>query len=390
MMEKVILIRYSEMHLKGQNRKIFEKIFMKNLKLALGDIPYTLVQIKGRYLLENFNSQDSNKIVEKVKRVFGTHSISVATKVKSDIDIIFQCIQTYLKEYCLTKQTFKIQTNRADKSFPLNSMQISSTLGGMVLKNFKNLSVDVHNSDYLINIDMRENGFTFISYATIAGAGGLPVGSSGKGLLLLSGGIDSPVAGHMIAKRGMEIFCIHFHSYPYTNLQARQKVEQLAKLLSTYTGKIQLYLINVTDIQEQIHKLCPSEMMITILRRFMIAIADKLAKQIGMQTLITGENLGQVASQTIEGITSSNAVTSLPVLRPLIGFDKEEIIARARAIGSFEISILPYEDCCTVFLPKHPLIKPKLAEVERAEKKLDIEKLILAAFENMEVVEFKL
>ena len=165
MMEKVILIRYSEMHLKGQNRKIFEKIFMKNLKLALGDIPYTLVQIKGRYLLENFNSQDSNKIVEKVKRVFGTHSISVATKVKSDIDIIFQCIQTYLKKYCLTKQTFKIQTNRADKSFPLNSMQISSTLGGMVLKNFKNLAVDVHNPDYLINIDMRENGFTFISYA---------------------------------------------------------------------------------------------------------------------------------------------------------------------------------------------------------------------------------
>lgn len=389
-MEKVILIRYSEIHLKGQNRKIFEKIFMQNLKLALGAIPHNLVQIKGRYLLENFDSQDSNKIVEKIKKVFGTHSISVATKVNSDIDAIFNCIQAYLKEKAIAIQTFKIQTNRADKTFPLNSMQISSTLGGMVLKNFKNLSVDVHSPDCLISIDMRENGFTLISYETIAGAGGLPVGSSGKGLLLLSGGIDSPVAGHMIAKRGMEIACIHFHSYPYTNLQARQKVEQLAQLLSTYTGKIKLYIVSVTAIQEQIHKLCPEEMMITILRRFMIGIADKLAKQIGAQTIITGENLGQVASQTIEGITSSNAVTTIPMLRPLIGFDKDEIIARARAIGSFEISILPYEDCCTVFLPRHPLIKPKLSEVERAEKKLDIEQLIQDAFESMEVVEFKL
>lgn len=389
-MEKVILIRYSEIHLKGQNRKIFERIFIQNIKLALGDIPYTLVQIKGRYLLENFAEIDTNKIVEKVKKVFGTHSISVAIKVASTLEAIYAAVQLELEKKRNLIQTFKIETNRADKTFALNSMQISSKIGGMVLQHFKTLSVDVHQPDCLVKIDMRENGCTLISSGEVAGAGGLPVGSSGKGLLLLSGGIDSPVAGHMIAKRGMEIACIHFHSYPYTNMQARKKVEDLAKLLSSYTGKIDLYVVSVTEIQEQIHKLCPDEMMITILRRFMIEIADSLAKKIKAQTIITGENLGQVASQTIEGITSSNAVTTMPMLRPLIGFDKEEIVARARAIGSFEISILPYEDCCTVFLPKHPLIKPKLAEVERAESKLDRKTLIESALQTMEVVTFKL
>lgn len=389
-MEQVILIRYSEIHLKGQNRGVFEKLFMQNIKLALKGLEYSLVQIKGRYLLENFDSRETNKIIEKVKKVFGTHTLSVAYKVNSEIESIFDGVKVLLQEQAIGKQTFKIESNRADKTFPLNSMQISSTIGGMVLKNFKNLKVDVHSPDIVVQIDMRENGFTLISCGVIDGAGGLPVGSSGKGLLLLSGGIDSPVAGHMIAKRGMEIACIHFHSYPYTNLQARQKVEQLAKLLAGYTGKIALHVVSVTEIQEEIHRVCREDMMITLLRRFMIRIADRVAKKIGAQTIITGENLGQVASQTIEGITSSNAVTTMPMLRPLIAFDKVEIIAKARAIGSFDISILPYEDCCTVFLPKHPLIKPKLAEVEREEQKLDIEKLIEKAIESIELVEFKL
>ena len=246
----------------------------------------------------------------------------------------------------------------------------------------------MHTPQTIVSIDIREEGNALVFAGVIKGAGGMPVGTSGKGLLLLSGGIDSPVAGYMIAKRGMKIEAIHFHSYPYTNMQAREKVEELAKILAVYTGGIELNIVSVTHIQEAIHRHCPDEMMITLLRRFMMRIAERVARERDAQCIITGESLGQVASQTIEGMTSSNAVVSMPVLRPLVGFDKTEIIERARDIGSYETSVLPYEDCCTVFLPKHPLIRPDLKKVEEAEKRLDIDALVSESLAGLERVNF--
>ena len=291
------------------------------------------------------------------------------------------------KEVCSISGSFKVVSHRADKSFPLNSMQISAEIGGRLLSENKNISVDVHNPQFTINIDVRENGTTLVFNEFFKGAGGMPVGTSGKGLLLISGGIDSPVAGHMIAKRGMSLECIHFHSYPYTNLQARDKVIELAGVLAKYTCGIKLHIVSVTHIQEEIHKKCNGEYMVTILRRFMMRIAEKIAARCGAQCLITGESLGQVASQTIEGMTSSNSVIdNLPVLRPLCGFDKDEIIERSRNIGAYEISIQPFEDCCTVFLPKHPVIKPSLKTVIEEEEKLDVQALLNEALSSVETV----
>ena len=309
--------------------------------------------------------------------------MSVALKVNSDMDSIFVAA----KDVCNKTGTFKVVTHRADKTFYLNSMQISAQIGGRLLAYNNNLSVDVHSPQFEINIDVRENGTTLVFNEFIKGAGGMPVGTSGKGLLLISGGIDSPVAGHMLAKRGMSVDCIHFHSYPYTNLQARDKVISLAKVLSGYSCGTKLHIVSVTRIQEEIHKKCNGEYMVTLLRRFMFAIAEKIAERCGAQCLITGESLGQVASQTIEGITSSNSVVnSLPVLRPLCGFDKEEIIERSRNMGAFEISIQPYEDCCTVFLPKHPVIKPTMKNILEEEAKLDVQTLISESLSTLEIV----
>ncbi|MDE7330412.1 MAG: tRNA 4-thiouridine(8) synthase ThiI, partial [Clostridia bacterium] len=318
-----------------------------------------------------------------LKKVFGIHSLSVAFKVKSDMGEIF----TAAREVCGESGSFKVKTHRADKSFTLDSMQISAEIGGRLLSLNKNLTVDVHNPSFTVEIDVREDGSTLVFNEFISGAGGMPVGTSGKGLLLISGGIDSPVAGHMIAKRGMQIECIHFHSYPYTNMQAKDKVIELAGVLSKYTCGTRLNVVSVTHIQEEIHKKCNGEYMVTLLRRFMMRIAETVAKRCGAQCLITGESLGQVASQTVEGITSSNSVIqSLPVLRPLCGFDKDEIIERSRNIGAFDISIRPYEDCCTVFLPKHPVIKPSLKNVLEEESKLEVEKLVAEAMETLEVI----
>ena len=251
----------------------------------------------------------------------------------------------------------------------------------------RKIKVDVHNPQFVINIDLRENGTALIFNEFFKGAGGMPVSTSGKGMLLISGGIDSPVAGHMIAKRGMSIDCIHFHSYPYTNIQAREKVMELAKILSTYTCGTTLNIVSVTHIQEEIHRKCNGDYMITLLRRFMMRIAERVALKCGAQCLITGEALAQVASQTVEGMTSSNSVIEkLPVLRPLCGFDKDEIIERSRAIGTYETSIEPYEDCCTVFLPKHPVTRPKIADVMEEEKKLDVESLVEEALKSLETL----
>lgn len=382
-MEKVIIIRYSELHLKGKNRGYFERVLITNIEKSLKGLKHELKRQSGRYLVENFDGFDIDEIISRLKKVFGIHSFSVALKVNSDMNAIYKAAE----EVCLDNGSFKVETHRADKAFPLNSLQISAEIGGRLLNKFKNLSVDVHNPQFVINIDVRENGTTLVFNEFFKGAGGMPVGSSGKGLLLISGGIDSPVAGHMIAKRGMQINCIHFHSYPYTNMQARDKVVELAKVLSDYTCGTKLNIVSVTHIQEEIHKKCNGEYMVTLLRRFMMRIAEIVAKKCGAQCLITGESLGQVASQTVEGITSSNSVVKyLPVLRPLCGFDKEEIIERSRYMGAYDISIQPYEDCCTVFLPKHPVIKPSIESILDEEKKLDVEKLIEDAVATLEVV----
>ncbi len=382
-MEKVIIVRYCEIHLKGKNRGYFEKIFMMNLEKALAGIRHEIRKPSGRYIVENFDQTRTEEILEKLSRVFGTHTLSSAYKVPAELEMIYDTVKKIAPE----SGSFKVITNRANKSFPLNSMQLNAEIGGRLLQDFPNLSVDVHAPQHEICIDIRENGDALIFSGHIKGAGGMPVGTSGKGVLLLSGGIDSPVAGYMIAKRGMVLEALHFHSYPYTNMQAREKVEELARILSGYTGGMTLHVVSVTHIQEAIHKHCPAEMMITLLRRFMMRIAERLAEQVGGQCIITGESLGQVASQTIEGMTSSGSVVeNLPILRPLVGFDKTEIIERAREIGTFETSIQPYEDCCTVFLPKHPLIRPKMEDVLRAEQKLDVEALLEDAMLSSETV----
>lgn len=384
-MEKVIIIRYAEIHLKGKNRGWFEKVFVVNIEKSLKGLKHEVRRQSGRYLVENFNEDETEIIIDRLKKVFGIHSYSVGLKVKSDVDKIFSAA----KEVCSCEGTFKVETHRADKTFPLNSMQLSDEIGGRLLDYNHNLKVNVHNPDFVISIDVRENATALIFNEYFKGAGGMPVGTSGTGMLLISGGIDSPVAGHMIAKRGMNINCIHFHSYPYTNMQAREKVIELTKRLSAYTCGTTLNIVSVTHIQEEIHKKCNPDYMVTLLRRFMMRIAEKVAVSYGAQCLITGESLAQVASQTVEGMTSSNSVIEkLPVLRPLCGFDKDEIIERSRAIGTYEISIEPYEDCCTVFLPRHPVTRPKLSDVETEESKLNVSALVEEALHSLEKIKF--
>ncbi len=382
-MEKVIIIRYCEIHLKGNNRGYFEKVFQENLERALKGIRHEIRRPSGRYIVEGFEEERADEIVARLSKVFGTHTLSVAYKVSAELETIYRTVLSIAPQ----SGTFKVQTNRADKRFPLDSMQMNAEIGGRLLSAVPQLKVDVREPEHILYIDIRENGTALVFGKYVKGAGGMPVGTAGKGMLLLSGGIDSPVAGYMIAKRGMKIDAIHFHSYPYTNLQAREKVEELARILSEYTCGLQLHVVSVTHIQEEIHRLCPPEMMITLLRRFMMRIAERTAQKNGAQCIVTGESLGQVASQTIEGITSSESVVErLPVLRPLIGLDKTEIIEVSRRIGTYDTSILPYEDCCTVFLPKHPLIRPDLAEVEREEARLDVERLIEEALTSAETV----
>ncbi len=381
-MKNAIIIRYCEIHLKGKNRGFFEKLLKENIKRSLKGINYTFTQMHSRYLLEDFDDCDYDIITEKLHKIAGIHTYSRALVVESTFENIFDAAKELCKDKC---GTFKVDTNRADKTFTPNSMETSMLLGGKLLECYaKNIKVDVKNPDFTVYVDIREDGKTFVYTDVIHCLSGMPVGSAGKGLLLISGGIDSPVAGYMTAKRGMKLDCLHFHSFPYTGEAAKEKVIELAKKVGEYNGGINLYVVSFTHIQEAIHKHCPEEFMITIMRRFMMRIAERLANQQGDQAIITGESLGQVASQTIESITSSNSVVKMPVLRPLIAFDKIDIIDIARKIDTYETSILPYEDCCTVFLPKFPAIKPNLERVIRAESKLDIEALIEEAFSKVE------
>ncbi len=383
-MERVIIIRYSEIHLKGKNRGFFERIFMVNLERAMRGIRHELHRTSGRYLLAGYPEELEEEIMSRLKRVFGIHSYSRGLVVGNSLDEIYAAAKLFAPQ----DGTFKVDTHRADKKYPMTSMELSAAIGGRLLHDFPSLKVDVHTPEHTVYLDIRENGTALVFGSYEKGAGGMPVGTSGKGLLLISGGIDSPVAGYMMAKRGMGVKLLHFHSYPYTNDGAKEKVKTLSKILSGYSLSESLITVNVAHIQEEIHKTCAKELNVTLLRRFMFRIAEIVAKETCANCLITGESLGQVASQTIEGITSSNAVVTLPVLRPLIGFDKDEIIELSKKIGSYETSIQPFEDCCTVFLPDFPAIKPNLRFVEEEENKLPVKELIEEALKSKE--EFKL
>lgn len=382
-MEKVILVRYGEIFLKGKNRSFFVSLLKSNMEHALKGIPHKIIVMQTRYVITDFGD-NYDAIIDKISKIFGIYSYSPAILIKTDIDAIYQTASDFVLKI---SGTFKVETNRADKTFPYHSIDISREVGGRILAKNHALKVNVKKPDFVVNIDIRESGKTMIFTETIKGLGGLPVGCAGKGLLLLSGGIDSPVAGFMMAKRGMRINALHFHSYPYTGILAKEKVIKLANIVSKYSGKMTLHIVKLTQIQEAIHEKCDESFMITLMRRFMMRIAEKISKENDYQAIITGESLGQVASQTIESMTSSNSVVSMPVLRPVVAFDKDDIIAISEKIGAFETSILPYEDCCTVFLPKNPQIKPKMEKILAEESKLNVEELINNAMSEVEVME---
>lgn len=386
-MERVILLRFSEIFLKGNNRKFFEKKLIDNIKETLKSYEYRFSTSQNRYVVSDYDVDLETEIVERLKKVFGIYSLSVANKVKTDFDEIRKAAVDLFDD---TPLKFRVTVRRADKRVEIQSPVMAAEIGGDILEKYPETSVDLTNFDKEVYVDIRENGYTYIFLDKIHCAGGMPVGSSGKALCLLSGGIDSPVAAYMMAKRGLQIDAIHFHSMPYTSEQAKEKVVSLAKIVSAYAGHIKLHVVPFTEIQENIHKFCPPEYMITIMRRIMMRISERLAMQINAGALVTGESLGQVASQTMQSITVTNKVIErLPVFRPLIGFDKEEIVKISKHIDAFETSILPYQDCCTIFLPKNPVIRPKLELIERAEKALDVEGLIKRAMDNIEVIEVK-
>ncbi len=386
-MRKAILIRFGEIFLKGKNRGYFEKSLFLNIKEALQNFSLEVVKISGRYIVKNYNLDDEVNIVDRLKKIPGIFSFSVANLIDTNLEEIENHSILMMKD---KKGTFKVETNRADKRLELNSMQISAKVGGRILATNHNLKVDIKKPDFVLSIDIRENGETYIYEEVIFGVGGMPVGTSGSGLLLLSGGIDSPVAGYMMAKRGVKVAAVHFHSFPYTSNSAREKVEELASIISAYTGDMTIYMVSMTELQEQIHEKCDDSYMITLLRRGMFTIAERIAKRHGKKMIITGENLGQVASQTIESMTVvSEVVKQVPILRPLIAFDKCEIIDIAKKIDTYETSIKPFEDCCTVFLPDSPIVKPELYKVKREQDKIDFDEILNRAMETIEVVEIK-
>ena len=379
-MNNVILIRFSEIHLKGGNKKYFIKLLHNNIKRALKDSIGKIESIQNRFVILDYENED--EIISKLKCVFGIHSISKAVEIKNDIKQIFDYVATIKID-----TTFKCDVNRADKSFPIKSNEFEADLGEIILKNNSRAKVDIHNPKITIHVDIRENGYTFIFYDIIYAYSGLPLDEKRNGLLLLSGGIDSPVAGFAMAKRGLRQDILHFDSFPYTSPQAKEKVITLAKKIKKFIGAKYMYICSMTKLQEEFHVNCKTEYAINLLRRSMLRVANILCEKFKYKTIITGESLGQVASQTIESLTSTNAVAKFPVLRPLISFNKEEIIRIAKEIDTYDTSILPYEDCCTVFLPRNPIIKPKIEEAENEEKKVDLENLINLIVLNMEVID---
>lgn len=384
-MDRVLSISFGEIALKGKNRKYFVDKLISRIKDAIKDFSYERIyREQGKVYVET-SEKDFRPIIDRLRKVFGIVYISPCIRVEKDMEAIEKAVIKMVEEK-LSKspvKTFKVKTNRVDKSFPIKSPEVSRRMGGVVLKNVDGIKVDLHNPDIYLFIDIKEEAYVYID--RIKGYGGLPVGTNGKGLLLLSGGIDSPVAGFLMAKRGLEISGIHYHSYPFTSERAEEKVKTLARILSSYTGRMKLYSVNILEIQKEINAKCPEDEMTILSRRFMMRIAEKIAQRDNIDVLITGESLGQVASQTVQGLTVTNAAVDMPILRPLVGFDKVDIIDIAKEIETYETSILPYDDCCTLFLPKHPVTKPRLSDIERSEESLQIDKLVNEAIENMKV-----
>lgn len=385
-MEKVLSVSLGEIALKGLNRRYFEDQLIKNMRRVIKDIGFEKIyKEQGKIYIEG-EDYKFPQMINRLKKVFGLVYISPCIRIEKNIEDMEKAVIQAMKEKVGNQKikTFKVDTNRADKSFPIKSPDLSRQFGGLILKNFHELKVDVHNPDTFVYIDIKQNAYVYTE--KIKGYGGLPIGTNGKGLLLLSGGIDSPVAGFMMAKRGVEISAVHYHSYPFTSERSEEKVKELAMILSRYTGKIKMYSVNILEIQKQINAKCKENEMTILSRRFMMKIAEKIAEKDKLDALITGESLGQVASQTIQGISVTNAAVSIPVFRPLVGLDKVDIVEIAKDIETFETSILPFEDCCTVFLPKHPVTKPKLEDIVKSEEELDVEVLVSKAIENMKVV----
>lgn len=383
MNKQIVLVKYGEIILKGLNRPRFESKLISNIRSAIGKKADIYRSQAAIYITPTEDSEElAEEIANRISRVFGVVSTAVADVIEKDIDKICAHASEMMK---YKKGTFKVECKRADKKFPLKSPEISAEVGATILKNNRNLKVDVNNPEILVMVEIRDNA-AYIYSDKIAGVGGMPIGTNGKATLLLSGGIDSPVAGYLIAKRGVEIEAVHFYSYPYTSERAKEKVIKLAQILSDYCGSIQLSIVPFTQIQLAINEKCPHEQMTLIMRRMMMSIANRLANSSGSMGLITGESIGQVASQTMESLLVTDNVCNLPVYRPLIGFDKDEIVTIARNIGTFNTSILPYDDCCTVFTPKHPNTKPKLERILKSESKLDVEGLIKKAIEGIEKI----
>ncbi len=380
---KVFLLRFGELFLKGDNKKFFESALEKDIKKKLENIPHEFKKTQGRYIVSNFDENDTKEIQRRLSCIFGLCSYSLADEVETSREVI----EGFLSQIDLKGKSFKVELKRADKSFPLTSMEYVKILGEVVLNNNPASKVDLYEPEETIYVDIRMNKKTYIFKDVIKGQGGLPLGTSGRALLLLSGGIDSPVAGYMMAKRGLMLDALHFYSYPYTSEKAKEKVFRLAKKLTNFVGHIKVHAISFTKVQEAIHMNCSPEFMITIMRRIMMRIAEKICIRDGLGAIVTGESLGQVASQTMQSMTVTNAVIdNLPVFRPCVGLDKEEIVKVAKDIDTFDISIEPYEDCCTVFLPKNPVIKPSIRRAEKEESFLNIEELVESALQTEEEI----
>ncbi len=389
--QNIFIVRCGEVALKGMNKPYFERMLVDRIRRNVKDFEGVDVRRhEGLIFVRAGKKHDKEQLIRQISKVFGVASISPAVEAPSNLDAIGEEAVKYMMELIETKgvKTFKVEAKRADKNFPVKSPEIGRIIGAKVLIGCKVLKVDVHNPDVHLFVDVRHDK-SYIYQQKIAGFGGLPLGTNGKGMVLLSGGIDSPVAAWMMAKRGMVIEAVHFHSYPYTSQRAQEKVEDLARIVASYCGNFKMHVVNLLPIQEQIVQNCPEEETTILVRRFMMRIAEKLAQKNRAMMLITGENLGQVASQTAEALVVTDACVKMPVMRPLIAMDKIDIMDKAEEIGTFETSIQPYEDCCTVFLPKHPTTKPKLERIEESESHLDVDALVEAAVASAEIVQIR-
>lgn len=391
-MFRTFLIKYGEIAIKGKNRHLFEDALVRQIRYALKPCEgeFTVYKEQGRIFVDCEGDYDFDETVEHLQHVFGIVGICPVMQAEDKgIEALGDDVIAFLeKVYDLEHQSFKVLTRRANKRYPIESMEVNAILGERILKAFPGLRVDVHHPEIMIHVELRESGKVFIYSKIIPGPGGMPVGTNGKAMLLLSGGIDSPVAGYMISKRGVKLDATYFHAPPYTSERAKQKVVDLAKKLTPYVGPINLHVVNFTDIQLYIYEKCPHDELTIIMRRYMMRIAEHFANETGSLALVTGESVGQVASQTMQSLAATNAVCKMPVFRPLIGFDKQEIIDISEKIDTYETSILPYEDCCTIFVAKHPVTKPNLRIIEASERKLEekIDELVKTAIETTETI----